>query len=319
MGVYHVYKGFTIKSSRLVAFGIIDMNVGKKYLIIVNPVSGTKKNENLIDKLKESFPNHEMVITQHNGHPYEVAKETDLSHIHAMITMGGDGTMHEVINGMMDRPDKAKVPIGLIPGGTGNSFMHDLDCLNPSEAIKIIQQGNLKKIDLMKLDMSGKTRYAYNIVGWGISVTINNLAEKWRKIGGQRYNLAALYEIIRNPKWTVNITLDDRDIKGEYSFFLACNTQYSGNGMKVAPEAILDDGLIDILLLKQASRSKLVGLFSRIFSGEHVNSPLIEYLKVKSFSITPEEDTVLNIDGQVSGTTPVKVSVLPKVIEVFFP
>lgn len=291
----------------------------KYYLIIINPVSGRGKNSRIVDQLKVDFPDSDIRITKFKGHPYSIMKEEDLKPFSAVIAMGGDGTMHEVINGMMDREDGMKIPIGLIPGGTGNSFMHDLNCLDPQSAIRIIKEGNLKAIDLAEIKMKDGIRHAYNIVGWGISVTINNLAEKWRKVGGQRYNLAALYEIFRNPKWPVKIILDDEIKEGSYSFFLACNNMYSGNGMKVAPKAILDDGLIDVILLKQASRLKLIGLFTKIFAGSHIDNPLIEYHQVRSFSIIPEEDTVLNIDGQVEGHTPIKVGVLPKAIQVFYP
>ncbi|NNF33043.1 MAG: diacylglycerol kinase family lipid kinase [Saprospiraceae bacterium] len=291
----------------------------KYYLIILNPVSGRGKNSRIVDQLKIDFPDSDIRITEFKGHPYSIMKEEDLKPFSAAIAMGGDGTMHEVINGMMDREDGMKIPIGLIPGGTGNSFMHDLNCLDPQSAIRIIKEGNLKSIDLAEIKMKDGIRHAYNIVGWGISVTINNLAEKWRKVGGQRYNLAALYEIIRNPNWQVKIILDDVEIEGSFSFFLACNTIYSGNGMKVAPRAILDDGLIDVILLRQAQRRKLIGLFTKIFDGRHIDSPLIEYHQVRSFSITPQDDTVLNIDGQVEGHTPIEVQVLPKAIQVFYP
>ena len=289
------------------------------FLVIINPVSGKRKNELLVSGIKKAFPDCKIMITRHKGHPFEIAQSEDLTKVSAIIAVGGDGTMHEVINGMMARKDGIKLPIGLIPGGTGNSFMHDLDCLDPLKAINIIEKGKLKKIDLMKVNMPDKTCYAYNIVGWGISVTINNLAEKWRRVGGQRYNLAALYEIIQNRKWPVKITLDNEVVEGSFSFFLACNTMYSGNGMKVAPKAILDDGLIDVLILKQAPRHKLIGLFSKIFSGNHIHSPLMEYRHVRSFSIYPKKNSVLNIDGLVAGSTPIHASVLPKVIEVFYP
>ena len=294
-------------------------NANKKYLIIVNPVSGSGRNKNVISHLEMAFPSSPILVTERVGHPYDITLNHSLHSINGIIAMGGDGTMHEVINGMMDRKDSIKLPIGLIPGGTGNSFMHDLDCLDPIKAIELIQAGGIKEIDLMQVKMPEGTSYAYNIVGWGISVTINNLAEKWRKLGGQRYNLAALYEIIRNPSWPVKIKLDDTIIEGDYSFFLACNTVYSGNGMKVAPKAILDDGLIDILLLKQAPRYQLIKLFTKIFSGEHIKSPVIEYHQVKSFSIIPQNDSVLNIDGQVSGHTPIEVTILNKAIKVFYP
>ena len=289
------------------------------YLVIANPFSGRKKHKEIIAMVQKAFPQLVVEISNFTGHPFNIVNEAKLKSYRAIIAIGGDGTMHEVVNGMMKRDDGLKIPIGLIPGGTGNSFMHDLKATDPLKAIDIIKQGLTKQIDLAEIKMKDDIMYAFNIIGWGMSVTINNLAERWRKLGGQRYNLAALYEITRNPKWSVNIKLDDAQEEGEYSFFLACNTMYSGNGMKVAPLAKLDDGLIDVLLLKQAPRAKLIAIFSKIFSGKHIENPLIDYRQVSSFSIIPKKDSVLNVDGQITGTTPIQVKMLNQAIEVFYP
>lgn len=227
--------------------------------------------------------------------------------------------MHEVVNGMLDRKDKIKVPIGLIPGGTGNSLMHDLQALEPMVALDAILGGEKLAIDIIEVTCPDQKIFAFNIVGWGLPVSINSLAEKMRLLKGQRYNIATVWEIIKNPKWKVEITVDEELISGEYAFFLACNTQFSGNGMKVAPPAQLNDGWIDLIILKSGSRIALLQLFSKIFAGEHMSHPLIEHRQVKTFAIKPAVDTVLNIDGQVTGKTPFKARLLPHEIEIFVP
>ena len=225
--------------------------------------------------------------------------------------------MHEVINGMMDRTDQKKLPIGLITNGTGNSLMHDLDALDPIKAVKNFVEGRKLKIDLAKISMKDSHLYAFNVIGWGIPVTINEKAEKMRFFGGQRYNLASLIEIFRNPSWPVKLHIAQNELQGNYSFFLACNTIYSGNGMRVAPKAKLNDGKFDVLILKKASRSKLIRLFVRIFKGSHINDPIIQYEQVSAFSISDTQDTVLNIDGQAIGSVPFEVKVLKEQVEIF--
>ena len=99
------------------------------------------------------------------------------------IVVGGDGTMHELINGMMTRTDGRKLPIGLITGGTGNSFMHDMDCLDPVNAAKRIVTDRRRSIDIFRCEADGTIYYGFNIVGWGIPTDANNLAEKLRWMG----------------------------------------------------------------------------------------------------------------------------------------
>ena len=91
---------------------------------------------------------------------------------------------------------------------------------------------------------------------------------------------------------------------------------YTGKGMKMAPLARLDDGLLDLIFVRKAGRIKLLRMFPKIFSGKHIADPIVEYRQVKKFSIYPEDKNTLNIDGEMLGTTPVNVEVLEKEIEV---
>lgn len=291
-----------------------------KILSIINPVSGSKKalvtyqNLSLENKGLLSTPH----ITQYPGHASDIIKTTSLSNYEAIVVFGGDGTIHEVINGMMTRSDNVKIPIGVVPLGTGNALLHDLDILTVDKAIERILKKNIITIDLMECHTSGGLIYSFNILGWGIPVTINEIAEKWRFLGIQRYNLATLSQIIHNPSWNCTITLDDLVIKDKITFFMACNTQFTGNGMKIAPHALLDDGFMNAILLKKESRLKLVQLFLKVFSGKHINHPDIIYKKVQRIRIDTPDPMPLIIDGQQLGLSPVEVKVMPKQIAIFF-
>jgi diacylglycerol kinase family enzyme len=97
---------------------------------------------------------------------------------------------------------------------------------------------------------------------------------------------------------------------------MGCNTIHSGKGMKVAPLAQIDDGLIDLLIVRKAGRLKLLSLFTKIFKGGHIGDPVVEYHQAKEFSIIPLVDHILNIDGELVGSTPIHVKMLPRKIEV---
>ncbi len=284
-------------------------------------MSGRKKGRSILDKIKGVFEKAKVTliidITSHKNHPYELAKAKSLDGVDAICIVGGDGTYHEVINGMLNRSDGKRLPLGFIPAGTGNSLMHDLDCLDPLKAVQKILINRLGKLDVFEIEANGETIYSFNILGWGIPVAINILAEKMRWIGGQRYNIASLIELINNHTKQVKFIIDGETIEGDFGFFLACNTMYTGNGMKMAPNAKIDDGYLDILIAKKVGRIKLLLLFAKVFKGNHIDDPAIEYYRAKEFSIISSSPEKLNIDGQNIGYAPVHAKIISKQLEIF--
>lgn len=291
-----------------------------KYYLIVNPHGGLRKGLSILEKVKPLFKEAGAEIdvreTRYAGHARMMIHSLPFEGYDGFCAIGGDGTMHELINGMLTREDKKKIPLGLITGGTGNSFMHDLNCLDPVVAVKRILQNKRRKVDIAEVDAAGETIYGFNIVGWGLPTDINILADKLRWLGGQRYNVASVLEVIKNTVRLAKITIDGQNIAGDYGFILGCNTIHTGNAMKMAPLAEFDDGLIDLIVVRKAGRLKLLSLFTKIFKGGHVGDPVVHYYQVKAFSIAPVEDHPLNIDGEVVGSTPIHVKMRPGAIEV---
>ena len=124
-----------------------------KYYLIVNPYGGGGKGLKIQEKIQPIFESAgaelEIINTTHSGHAKELAQSLDYNGFNGICPIGGDGTMHEIINGMMLREDKSKIPIGLITGGTGNSFMHDLEMLDPIDAAKAVVNGKKQSIDIV--------------------------------------------------------------------------------------------------------------------------------------------------------------------------
>ncbi|MCH7763942.1 MAG: diacylglycerol kinase family lipid kinase [Candidatus Marinimicrobia bacterium] len=291
-----------------------------KYYLIVNPYGGDKKGMAILEKVKPVFESAgaELTIleTQYAGHARNMARTEKFEGYDGFCAIGGDGTMHEVINGMMNREDGQQLPLGIIPGGTGNSFMRDLDCLDPVNAAKRIITNRRRPIDISKVNANGETLYAFNIVGWGMPTEIIILAEKLRWLGSQRYNVASLIEIIAFRERLATLVIEGNRTVGDFGFILGCNTIHTGAGMKMAPLAQLNDGYIDLIVVHKASRWKLLKMFPKVFSGKHIADPIVEYHQVKTFSIIPKEEHLLNIDGELLGNTPIDVEVMPSAIDV---
>ena len=292
----------------------------KRIHLLVNPVSGLKNGEKILESVMPYFEKERIELnilkTEYSRHAEQYANTLEFKNYDGMCAIGGDGTMFELINGMLKREDKEKIPIGLIAGGTGNSFMHDINCLDPKSSVKKIIKGDIRSIDIAKVNADGKIYYSFNIIGWGLAVDAGILAERLRWLGGFRYNFASIIEVIRGKKRLAELTLDNEKINSDFVFIIACNTMHTGKGMKMAPYSIMDDGKIDLVIVKKAPKLKLLSLFPKLFSGDHVKSSLVEYRQVEKFSIYPKDESLLNIDGEPIGNTPCKVEILNKGIDV---
>ena len=293
-----------------------------KFILTVNPHGGTKQGPLLLKQVKPIFDaaGAELFIieTTFAGHAQELANQLDLSAYDGFIGIGGDGTLHEITNGMLSRHDGNKIPIGIIPGGSGNSYMHDLSLTDPLKAAQAIINGTTRALDSAKVAVNHVVKYSMNMVGWGLVTDVGNKAEHFRWLGTNRYTILSVAEVFRHKNRSAILIMDDKKIEDKFTFIIACNSIHVGKGMKMAPKAKLDDGLIDLIVVKaSATRTRLLQVLPKLFNGSHINEPEVEYYQTSEFSLIPETDEILNIDGEIMGSTPVKVKMIPKAIEIF--
>ncbi len=290
--------------------------MNKKVLIIYNPVSGTKSNKAMISQLLNYYKlnniNYFLLKTEYKNHAKEFCANNSLAEYDDLIICGGDGTFNEVINGVVINKNKKIPRLGFLPGGTGNSFMHDLNAVDPNKAINKIIKNNSDTLDILKLTYNNKTIYSFNIVGWGLVTDILILAEKMRFLKSIRYNVASLFYILTAKGKKIKFIIDNNKIYNEkYLFILICNTIHTGKGMKAAPKAKFNDGQLDIVSVKsQISFFQLIKLFTKIFTGKHIHSPFVNYINAQTINLIPENNEVLNVDGDAKGGTPVKIEIL---------
>ncbi len=294
----------------------------RRFTLLVNPHGGKKRGRQLLSMVQPILESGglslDVIQTTHAGHATEIAHTLNVDGIEGLLAIGGDGTLNEIINGMMTRTDGHSLPIGMIAGGSGNSFLLDLDLLDPRKAVDAICKGHTRLIDVARVTANKRALYACNIIGWGLVTDIGVWAEHARWLGPVRYSLISLYACLSAKARPGSLTLDDRVITDEFIFAIGCVTRYTGKGMLIAPGAKLDDGLIDILFVRRgATRRDLLKILAGIYSGTHITHPLVEHHTVSRFSIEPTHNEGLNIDGEVKDQTPVHVEMLPKAISVF--
>ena len=291
-----------------------------RFLTVVNPHGGVRRGAQVLEQIRPVFERAgatlDVRLTQSRSHAADIVCEVDLQDYAGINVIGGDGSVHDVINGLMccRRTD---TPLGLIPAGTGNTVHAELGCSDAITAAGKIIAGRTRAVDLLRVQADRQVYYCVNIVGWGSIADINHTAEQLRWLGHSRYSAAALWNILRRRSRRAQLTLDGRTIEGEFMFVLACNTRSTGSAMTLAPDAILDNGYVDVVVLRAASRRRLVEVFRRVRAGTHLLMDCIAVHRVTSFAI--ESDTVdpLNLDGEMTGTTPLSAQVIASSLRVY--
>ena len=292
----------------------------KRLLFLVNPSAGSGKGETDFIKIKNHLNHHSIIadlyVSDKAGGIRNFICNEDLKAFNGVCTIGGDGTIHEAVDGLMRSGKANYLPLGVFPGGSGNSFCNDLSINNNASALANVINFKISPIDIMKITHADHINYSANIIGWGMASEVNILAEKLRFLGSIRYSIASLICILRLKSLEMDFIIEKEVIKGQGLLFLALNTMHTGKGMMMAPNAKLNDGLIDIILFRKASKLRVFKIFTQVFSGSHINDSLVEYYQVSKFEIKTNNER-LNIDGENIGTTPINISVLPKSLNIF--
>jgi YegS/Rv2252/BmrU family lipid kinase len=292
----------------------------KRFLLIANPASGSPPRAALRAQAVvglQAAGEVEVVTTEHAGHAVQFAREADLGRYDAVCVLGGDGTAHEVVSGLMQRPDRVATPIGLIPGGTGNSVCEHLGIRDVRAAIERILAGASQPVDVIRVQAGSQIHHCINLIGWAAGCEIMKLAERWRRLGRVRYGAAALWHVLCARPQPARVTVDGNTLDDEFLLVLVCNTRHVGSGMRAAPRAEIDDGLMDVVLVRRASRWRMLTLLRRVYDGSHLEMREVEYRQVRSLALETSAPQPLNLDGELKGETPLAAEVLPGAIRVF--
>ncbi len=295
-----------------------------KILLVYNNFAGNgraQKNlpqvERLLNKYKIDF---DLAITEHQAHGIEIVENADFSKYDGIVAAGGDGTLFEVINGYFKNQSEKRIPIGVLPVGTGNAFARDLELDNTKieEAIEIISNQKLRKVDVGKFTTEGKDFYFLNIIGAGFVVDANKTAQNFKFLGDFAYQIGVLYRILVLKFTKLRLEIDGKKIETKSTFVEISNTRYTGGDFLMAPTAEINDGLLDVTLVKKISRLRLLKGLVKIKTGEHIHLDEIDTFKAKQIKIESEKPLVLTPDGELLGITPVEIECLKHSIEVFW-
>jgi diacylglycerol kinase (ATP) len=290
--------------------------------MVFNPHAAVGRAGRLLPDLcaaLERFATLEVVQTRGAGDAVERVAQADLSGYDGLIAAGGDGTLFEVLNGLYAHPVERRIPLGLVPVGTGNAFARDLG-LRPGDwekGVGIIRAGRLRRVDVGRVTHEGGAYHFLNIVGAGLPVDAMRAAERLKFLGKSAYSVAALWRAMRLRTYPLRVEIDGELIEQEALFVEISNSRYTGTSFLMAPAAELDDGLLDVTLLRRLSRRRLLRLFPTIYHGRHVEYAEVLTRKARCVRLMAPPGLQLAPDGEFRGCTPATVECLRRDLSIF--
>jgi diacylglycerol kinase (ATP) len=295
-----------------------------RLLLVFNPQAGAGRAARLLPGVRsklEAFATVDVLQTGGAGDGTRLVAKADLSTYDGLIAAGGDGTLLEVLNGLYTHARAQRIPLGLVPVGTGNAFSRDLGLLpgDWEKAVDLIKAGCMRQVDVGRVETPNETWYFLNIVGVGLPVDAMNLAAKLKFLGNSAYSLAAFWRVIKLKSYPLSIEIDGKTINQDSMFLEISNTRYTGTSFLMAPDAVLDDGLLDVTLLGTLSRWRLLRLFPTIYKGHHVRYDEVQTCKARVIRITAPAGLVLAPDGELKGCTPATITCLERDLQIFGP
>lgn len=290
-----------------------------RVVFIVNPRAGVVDNLGMARSALAALTAKGWVgsieMTEARGCAERIAREVSIDGEDIICGVGGDGTTSEIVNGLMARDVEDRPRLAQLPGGTGNAFLRDLELRRWQVAVERILKNTTRRLDLFEISVGAERLFGFNIVGWGVFSTAGLLAERFRRMGRSRYDLAGFLEIVRNRKFEGSMSADEEDeVAGPFRLVVASNTAHTGNGLKLAPDAILDDGKLELLYLHSGSIIRTLGLFLALRKGTHIGRPGVHYRRVERLRLATDGAWPINVDGEIFGSGGFEVQVRPRAL-----
>lgn len=299
------------------------MNAKKQpILAILNQAAGGGKGKRLglkaIAELQKSGLEVEVKLTEAPGHAREIARTGYINGFRHFISLGGDGTHHEIMNGLfpISIEKNEKPTLGFLPFGTGNSFLRDFITKVGKYQAKDYMQAKPYPCDVIKLKHTEGEIYFINLLSIGFVADVclarNRYFKSLRNFGYVLAVILKTYEL-RHSNYCLDI--DGEKVLLENITFLSFNnSRFTGGNMKMAPNARIDDGLVDVIIVHQTTRFNLLRKFPKIYTGKLMGDKGLEMRQARHIQFHMETKIPVMIDGEVLMIQPLELTVLPKAL-----
>jgi diacylglycerol kinase (ATP) len=285
-------------------------------VVILNPKAGSVENLAALVRRIRHLPDVEVRVTARKSDAVRFAKTALRNGCEMIVAAGGDGTLNEVVHGI--GPTNSHVRLGLIPLGTGNDFARTLGLpTDVDEALAVLAAGHTRAIDLVRVT-SDKVRYFVNVSAGGFSGLVDEkltptMKKNWGPLAYLRSAVAALPQL---RAYRAKVSLDKKKplTLSLYNVVIA-NGRYVAGGRLIAPKASIDDGLLDIILIKERSAAELALLAAKVALGHHLSSDAIVFRRAAKVTVNSRPGMWFNVDGELVGNEPATFEVLPRALQ----
>jgi diacylglycerol kinase (ATP) len=294
-------------------------------VLIANPRSGNGQVGRELPEVERQLRalklDYRIVETERRGHAIDLAREALDRGERFLVAVGGDGTVHEVVNGMIEegRPLADDAVLGVVAAGSGCDFVRTFGL--PGDAVRAVRHlagENIYELDVIQAEYAdgGRrvTRYVPNIAEVGLGASVVMRAERLpRGLGRSRYFFGFWLSVGKYRPTEVIVRADRKEFSGRANNVVIANCQFFGGGMKISPRSYPGDGLLDVQITT-GPKSEAFTLLPKVYRGEHVPHPHIKEMRGREIQVDGERPLPIEGDGEVLGTTPATFTVLPQVL-----
>ncbi|MBK7133302.1 MAG: diacylglycerol kinase family lipid kinase [Bacteroidales bacterium] len=303
-----------------------------KWLVIVNPNAGNGKGKKDWERIAEIFTKHNIPIVPHftekKGAAKEMAQVAAKEGFRKIISVGGDGTLNEVVNGIFsqDHCSPSEFTLGLIPVGTGNDWgrMFGISLMYEG-AVAAIKECKVMPHDIGMVsyytDNEQHKNYFINIAGLGFEAIVVRKTNKQKDRGRSNkaiyfYNL--LTSLLSYKNTEADIIIDGKKTTAKVFSINVGNGRYCGGGMRQTPDALPDDGLLDITVIKNMGKLEIIRSLKLLYDGTILSHPKVDGYRAKNLKVESKSLLYAEADGETLGHTPAEFSVLPSAIKIVY-
>ncbi len=300
-----------------------------KALIVVNPAAGHGRGGRRWEKLRDAaesvWPGLSLEVTERPGHAKELARAAILGGAEVVVAVGGDGTLGEVVDGYLAVPPegRAAASVATFPAGSGCDFARHMKVPGePGAWAAAMKAARPRRLDAALAafrtgDGAPRLRHFLNVAALGLAGDVAvGVETRGKLLGGTlTYLLEGLIAVAGARPKRVKLVVDGREeAPADYHLIAAANTSTIGGGMRLAPDADAEDGLLDLLTVGAISRAALLRLMPTIYAGGHVGAPGVSLRRARRVEVFSDEALPLNVDGDLDGVTPAVFEALPKAV-----
>ena len=295
------------------------------WFLIVNPNAGNKNFKKSWNKIKYLLKlkniQYSFAFTQYTKHETILIKEVIKKGYRNIISVGGDGTLHHVINGIMTQRyiKTSEIKLGIIPLGTGNDWIKTYNIPNSIEkSIDIIKKNSTIFQDIGCITLqNGKKEYFNNLGGIGYDGYVVKNLNYLKKIGSLAFLLSGLYSLFSYKKTKYSISIKNKTIQEKCLMVIFGICKYSGGGLRITENPNPTDGLLDITIVKDISFFDVLINLPKLYNGTIVHHKKVDNYKVKDVKIINNYNSIIEADGEIIGNDSLNVSIHDKAVQFF--